>query len=128
MYATLEPDDSRYFTTQEQQFSPLDKSKLLLPLAFCRECGQEYYTVYVGADGVRARRLNDTSGNDDEQSSGFLYASLDKPWPTDEEELLSRVPDDWLEPYAGGERIKKAPKTAIISARDRLEEAQAELK
>ena len=48
VYATLEPEATRTFTTQEQQFAPDDRTKVLIPLAFCRECGQEYYTVRVG--------------------------------------------------------------------------------
>ena len=106
VYATLEDADTRTFTTKEQQFAPDDRSKLLLPLAFCRECGQEYYTVHLRSAEVRSRRLNETSGNDDEET-GFLYASLDRPWPSDEEELLGRVPDDWLETFSGGERVKR---------------------
>ena len=112
VYATLEPESERTFTTQEQQFAPDDREKILLPLAFCRECGQEYYTVRIGkrdAGGleVRPRRLNDTTGNDEEEETGFLYASLEKPWPTDPEELLGRIPDDWLEAHGEGERVKR---------------------
>ncbi|HEX4680479.1 MAG TPA: DEAD/DEAH box helicase [Gaiellaceae bacterium] len=112
VFATVEPEDSRFVTTQEQQFAPEDRSKILLPLAFCRECGQEYYTVRVatGDNGpeVRARRLNDTTGNDEDEETGFLFANSEKPWPDESEELLGRVPDDWLETYAGGERVKSS--------------------
>ncbi len=112
VYATLEPEATRTFTTQEQQFAPDDRTKLLIPLAFCRECGQEYYTVRIGksdAGGleVRPRRLNDTTGNDEDEETGFLYASLEKPWSDDPEELLGRVPDDWLEAHGEGERVKR---------------------
>jgi HAD superfamily hydrolase (TIGR01509 family) len=49
VYATVEPEDARLVTTREQQFAPDDRSKILLPLAFCRECGQEYFTVRARA-------------------------------------------------------------------------------
>jgi Helicase conserved C-terminal domain/MrfA Zn-binding domain len=111
VYATVEPEDTRFVTTQEQQFAPDDRSKILLPLAFCRECGQEYYTVRIvpGDAGteIQPRRLNDTTGNDEDEETGFLYASADQPWPDEGEELLGRVPDDWLEGYQGGERVKR---------------------
>ena len=45
IYASLEDRARRYVTTPGQQFVPGDRDRLLLPLAFCRECGQEYYTV-----------------------------------------------------------------------------------
>ena len=36
-----------HITTQAQQLDPTDESRsgVLLPLAFCRECGQDYYVV-----------------------------------------------------------------------------------
>ena len=45
VYASLEPEESRYLTIYRQQYVPGDRGKVLLPLAFCRECGQEYYSV-----------------------------------------------------------------------------------
>jgi ATP-dependent helicase YprA (DUF1998 family) len=112
VFATVEPEDTRFITTQEQAAAPDDRSKILLPLAFCRECGQEYYTVRIATGDrgpeVRPRRLNDTTGNEDDEETGFLYASSEKPWPDEGEELLGRVPDDWLESHAGGERVKSS--------------------
>jgi ATP-dependent helicase YprA (DUF1998 family)/very-short-patch-repair endonuclease len=112
VYATLESPNERQVTLHEQQFAPgSERSKALLPLAFCRECGQEYYTVRTGStssDGSPAmlpRRLNDTSG-DDESDAGFLYLGSDKPWPADDTDQLERVPDEWLEPHGDGERVK----------------------
>jgi len=45
VYASLEHEDDRFTTTEEQQFVPGDRSRALYPLASCPECGQEYYTV-----------------------------------------------------------------------------------
>ena len=81
---------------------PGDRSRVLLPLAFCRECGQEYYTVYqhtdpkTGAVRYLPRPLNEQSG-DDHQQSGFLYASEEAPWPEDANapEVVERLPEDW---------------------------------
>jgi len=113
VYASLEPESSRYVTTQEQQFVPgADRDKGLFPLAFCRECGQEYYTVRTapdpadGAATVVPRHLNDTTG-DEGSDTGFLYLSSDAPWPDDPVAQLERVPDEWLEPHGDGERVKR---------------------
>jgi ATP-dependent helicase YprA (DUF1998 family)/very-short-patch-repair endonuclease len=110
VYASLEPESERYVTTSEQQFVPGAREKTLLPLAFCRECGQEYYTVRTasaagGETVVMPRPLSDTSG-DDNSDAGFLYASSDKPWPQQLEEMLDLLPDEWLEPHRDSERVK----------------------
>jgi ATP-dependent helicase YprA (DUF1998 family) len=44
-YASLEAEADRYLTMHGQQFVPGDRDRYLLPLVFCRECGQEYYSV-----------------------------------------------------------------------------------
>ena len=131
VYASLEPEDARYVTTAEQQFVPGDRAKTLFPLAFCRECGQEYYTVRTAAaaDGgtmVVPRRLSNTTGDED-SDAGFLYLSSDKPWPDELEEILGRVPDEWLEPHGDGERVKASyrqyvPRELSIAADGRLDD------
>ncbi|MGI6208986.1 MAG: DEAD/DEAH box helicase, partial [Anaerolineae bacterium] len=107
VYASLEPSDRRHLTTHAQQFVPGDRNRVLLPLAFCRECGQEYYTVTRVNDEKRGvhvylpRELSDQSAGQGEQA-GFLYAHLEHPWPDDEEECCQRVPEDWVEQRADG--------------------------
>jgi hypothetical protein len=54
VYASLENEATRYLTVQPQKFVPGDRAKLLAPLAFCRECGQEYYTVRHVKRGPRS--------------------------------------------------------------------------
>ena len=72
-YATVEPEAERYVTVQGQQYVPGDRSRVLLPLAFCRECGQEYYSVRSVLDEATGRRvyvprdLTDLQSDDDEQ-------------------------------------------------------------
>lgn len=111
VFASLEAPNDRYVTLQEQQFVPgSERTKALLPLAFCRECGQDYYSVRTGKDIegspiLLPRRLNDTTG-DDETDAGFLYVSADKPWPDDPAEVVERVPEEWLEPHGDGERVR----------------------
>ncbi|MBN1811811.1 MAG: DEAD/DEAH box helicase [Anaerolineae bacterium] len=112
VYASLEDPHDRYLTTSGQQFVPGDRQRTLLPLAFCRECGQEYYTVWqhqdleTGAIRFLPRDLADQVGEEDDET-GFLYANPANPWPEDVEEKLARLPDDWLEVFRGTLRIKR---------------------
>ena len=112
VYASLEAPERRYITTSGQQFVPGDRQRVLLPLAFCRECGQEYYTVRKRVDPETQlatflpRDLTDQTGEEDEES-GFLYNNPSKPWPEDAAEIVERLPDDWLESAKGVTRIKR---------------------
>ncbi|MEW6155388.1 MAG: DEAD/DEAH box helicase [Actinomycetota bacterium] len=97
VHASLEPEPDRYLTDHYQLRVPGADHKALLPLGFCRECGQEYYVVARVADGgpVRfvGRRDADASGGD--AVTGYLYLSTDLPWPADPAED-GRLPDHWL--------------------------------
>ena len=74
---------------------------MLLPLAFCRECGQEYLVVWRrhrdGAFRYAARRDASVSAGGD--ADGYLYLSSDLPWPRDLDTVIAerRLPDSWLE-------------------------------
>ncbi len=111
VYASLEREETRYATTQSQQYVPGDRDRMLFPLAFCRECGQEYYTVRIepdpktGARLLSRRELSDMFV-DDTSEIAFVYASSDQPWPDDPAAQLDRLPDEWLEPAGGSERVK----------------------
>ncbi|GAK52091.1 DEAD/DEAH box helicase domain protein [Candidatus Moduliflexus flocculans] len=101
VYATLEPEDERYITVEGQTFRPGQREKILLPLAFCRECGQAYYTVWVSKEKhshqrrITARKMSDYA--EDDRIPAYLYLSADAPWPDDHEEMLRKLPDDWLD-------------------------------
>ena len=105
MYASPEPAANRYLTLAGQRFVPGDRGKSLLPLAFCRACGQDYYVVHRGppspsfkagsAGRFIPRGLGDTL--DDEPSPGFLYLSDEHPWPGDAVEIHERLPQDWFD-------------------------------
>jgi superfamily II DNA/RNA helicase len=109
--ASVDVEDGRYITTSGQQFVPGDRSRVLLPLAFCRECGQEYYSVREH-DGVHyeAREVSDRSHGAEERN-GYLYFSNTEPWPDELAEQLDRVPADWLEPDV--RRIKRSRRDGL---------------
>lgn len=112
IYASLESEEERHLTFQAQQFVPGDRNKILLPLVFCRECGQEYYCVRKERDQhthvtiYTPRELSDRL-NDEYADPGFLFTSSTEPWPEDLNELLERLPDDWVEEHRGARRVKR---------------------
>lgn len=108
VYSSLELEDKRYLTLQGQRFVPGDRDRLLYSLCFCRECGQEYYSVRlkVGEHNQRfaaPRAFSDRLDDDEEGEVGYLYIGSHKPWPEDSEELLNGgyLPDDWIEERQG---------------------------
>ncbi len=99
IYASLEPPEERHLTLSGQRYVPgSEREKNLYPLAFCRECGQEYYTVFLQREGgvFRAvpRSLNERFGVQG-QMAGFLYLDPERQWPGDD--INERLPEDWLE-------------------------------
>jgi superfamily II DNA/RNA helicase len=98
VYASLESEEDRYLTDRYQLRVPESPEKVLLPLGFCRECGQEYYVVAKstasGADVFVPRHDADASGGD--AVNGYLYISTDHPWPLDPV-ADGRVPEHWLQ-------------------------------
>ena len=105
VYASIQSEESRHITVYGQQYVPGDRDKLLYHLVFCRACGQEYYSV---------RQVEPTSGNfvygardpldrdrDEESEAGYLYLNTERSWPNDPQDVLERIPDDWVEEYQG---------------------------
>ena len=104
VYTSLESEDARHLTVNGQKYVPGDRSKILYPLVFCRECGQAYYVVRKYRDPESCvdlfipRELEDRS-DDENGEVGYLYLSEDDPWLP--ESVLDRVPEDWLEEHNG---------------------------
>ncbi len=120
VYASLESPADRHVTVVGQDVVPGHREKLLFPLVFCRECGQEYYLVgrREQPDGTVEyfrRELRDRLGDGPEEA-GFLYVSDDDPWPADDAEAHRRLPDEWLEPVAGGMRVRRERRVWIPRA------------
>jgi hypothetical protein len=116
VFATPEVEADRYVTLVEQQYVPGDRGRRLLPLSFCRHCGQDYYLVerVAGENGecLMPRDLGDTDTEGDERKLGFLYLSSDKPWPFGEtEEVYGLIPPDWLEELPSGRSAGSARPT-----------------
>ena len=106
VYATLEPTDTPRYLTMEGQYKA-DGDKLLFPLAFCRECGQEYYLVSrIEEDGIERLipRSPMVSGSDDDipGQPGFFTLEGGELWSGEDEEL----PEFWFDQLRSGWRIK----------------------
>lgn len=112
VYVSLEDQDKRHITFSKQQYAPGADRKVLLPLGFCRECGQEYYIINYYPKKSEQGRIVEGRGiyesikdAPDDALPGFLYCNPDSPWPTEDEDIVNRIPDDWLE---DGTRVKRS--------------------
>jgi superfamily II DNA/RNA helicase/very-short-patch-repair endonuclease len=125
VWATLEPEDERRLYLRGQQRDPSDPSKILLPMVFCRSCGQEYYRVERLDHGYIEMRENFRTTREDGIRSGYLYVSSKSPWSEDPVDVQERVPDDWLEEHKGTWRVKKslpAPEVLRVKLDGTIEE------
>ena len=117
-YSSLEDTAQRYNTVCPQQFVPGDRNRSLFPLAFCRECGQEYYVVYRKEEAdspissFTERELGDPA-TDEDGTPGFLALAGSSGWPTTADAPLDRLPADWLEETAKGLEVRGNRKASI---------------
>lgn len=101
VYASLEEKEIRHLTIQKQLYVPnSNKDKILLPLAFCRHCGQEFYTVTKVYDEEKMawrflpRELTERIF-DENKEAGFLFAYDTDEWSGNLSENLDKIPEEW---------------------------------
>jgi ATP-dependent helicase YprA (DUF1998 family) len=109
VYTTLESSSSRYLTLQGEYYAPGgDGERLVYPLAFCRECGQEYYLVNLrkGAPDKLTPRLPlfDPENEEDDVQPGYFALHEDDLWSEAHE---AELPDFWFDERRGERRIKR---------------------
>lgn len=101
VYATIEPEETRFITLFGQKLAPERSDEApLYPLCFCRECGKEYYSVSLIEDtGKEPARFVPAHYADSEEDGirGYLFVDAANPWPEDWLEQIERLPEDWLE-------------------------------
>ncbi|UYQ65610.1 protein kinase domain-containing protein [Streptomyces peucetius] len=109
VYVTLEDKTSRHLTRSYQLEQPGSGGKLLMPLAFCRECGQEYLTVWRDEKNgdVRYEARRDTIATGGRQGDGYLYIDPDRRWPASPQQAVvdRRLPESWLEVDDKGQEV-----------------------
>ncbi|MBM7278983.1 DEAD/DEAH box helicase [Gordonia rubripertincta] len=115
VYTTLEPPATRFLTTQYQRSAPnRPTGQPLYPLAFCRECGQDFLVVGLerGGEKFSPRILNSDLGEQPE-AEGLLYLP-DGPWPdASDRALLELVPEDWVASSGSGDVLDKVRRTRL---------------
>ncbi|MBD2560250.1 MULTISPECIES: DEAD/DEAH box helicase [Nostoc] len=94
VYATIENRDKRLLTLEGQYTTT--ENRLLYPLVFCRECGQDYYVVrYDSEKDIVLPQLPTALDSLDNEDIKEGYLTLDEPglWDKEDEE---RLPDSWF--------------------------------
>ncbi len=130
VFTTLEDPLTRPLTRTYQLEQPGSGGKPLFPLAFCRECGQEYLTVWRTEEngGFRYEPRRDTSASGGREGEGYLYLSTPDDgyeWPADPQTAVGdrRLPESWLETDAQGVTVVKksyrprVPRRVLVDAR-----------
>ncbi len=112
VYASLEDPSDRHVSLSGQKYVPRDRTRIMLPLAFCRECGQEYYVVtrrvQEGNIFFEERDLHDQAQDTKGESRGFLYSNPDRPWlHNDMDFVFKNVPDTWVVETVKGRKLTK---------------------
>lgn len=102
VYSTAEPASTRAIESLFQVVLPGEPERRLYPLAFCRECGQDYLMVHR-QDGVALARHQLRVS---EKGDGYLYISDDLPWPANPI-ADGRLPQSWLAQGAAGLSVAK---------------------
>lgn len=105
VYATLEGPDAREFRMSGQYRA--DGERVLFPLAFCRECGQEYYLVSLaeedGAQRLIPRSpLAGVAEEDLDDVKGYFAVEHDDLWAGDDRDL----PEFWFNELRSGRAVK----------------------
>ena len=111
VYATLEAEGARHITLSGQRYvRDGDERKALIPLCFCRECGQEYYTVsrleLDEGEAYVPRDFRERSADVDGEV-GYLYISEASPWSDSDTDLRARLPGDWFEERNGNLHLRR---------------------
>jgi superfamily II DNA/RNA helicase len=106
VYSTLERAEPRFLTLEGQYTTTNDR--LLYPLVFCRECGQDYYVVKFDPDrGLITPLLpNSIEADNDSENIPEGYLTLDEPelWSADH---LDSLPDSWFKETKKDGRVLK---------------------
>jgi superfamily II DNA/RNA helicase len=112
VYATLEPKSKRELTLDGQY--AISNDRLLFPLVFCRECGQDYYVMRYDGDRQQITPTLPTSAEeliDADIQDGYLTLHEPDLWDEADED---RLPDSWFkETKRNGREPKKEYAHAI---------------
>jgi superfamily II DNA/RNA helicase len=113
VFSTIEPPDRRTLTLEGQYLAPGEGERLLYPLAFCRECGQEMFLASLVERDGRVRLVPRSpllNAPEDETAGTFGYFVIERDdlWTGDDD-----LPEHWMEPRARGPRVRERYRTHI---------------
>lgn len=111
------PDYQLTVRTSEQD-AKLDAEKRLYPLAFCRECGQDYLMVRMPKDGDGSHFIARHDMRPADQLDGYLFISSEREWPVDPV-AEDRLPLSWRSGQSGNPivpaRRGDVPRRVLVS-------------
>ncbi|WP_332760951.1 DEAD/DEAH box helicase [Pseudarthrobacter sp.] len=117
VYTTAESEETRLIET-DFQVSTGAEEKRLYPLAFCRECGQEYLMARLVEAGGGSRfiarhdlKFQDDGGVDDGKD-GYLFISTGQEWPENAVEA-GRLPASWLTNAVSGHPVVESKRKRL---------------
>src|SRR5207245_282195 len=109
VYGTVEPPSSRELYMEGQVYAAGGREKRLFPMAFCRECGQEFFVVDLHKNASLIPRELRAISREDEVTSGYMMPDPEEQLVGDPDGRLDLqgndelLPEDWLETGKGGE-------------------------
>lgn len=86
VFASFEPADRRIFSSDGQV---IKEGKILAPLRFCRECGQEYYQVIK--EGKNFIPLVSEEEAEGREAGYLVLASKETDWSN------AKIPEEWFD-------------------------------
>jgi superfamily II DNA/RNA helicase len=135
VYATLEAPDARSFSSEGPYYAPKEagraENRVMYPLAFCRECGQEHYLCSFapekdGAELLPRSPLLHVTDEDLPGDPGFVSLDDGSLWREDED-----LPDNFVEMRRSGPRVKAhyqahVPRRIWVAADGKASETEIE--
>jgi ATP-dependent helicase YprA (DUF1998 family) len=135
VYATLEAPDIRSFSSEGPFYAPKEagraENRVMYPLAFCRECGQEHYlcSLASGKEGIELLPRSPLLHVTDEDlpgDPGFISLEDGSLWSEDED-----LPDNFVEMRRNGSRVKThyqayVPRRIWVTAAGKASETEIE--
>lgn len=108
LYTTLEEEGRRYVDVSGQQVQPGHRDKRLFNVAFCRECGQEYYPVWAQHRHgiliyIEPRELDERTRDDDAEEFGLFMPDPRRAW---DDENIENYPELWIDYSRDEPRLK----------------------
>ncbi|MFM1816406.1 MAG: hypothetical protein RLZ98_3101 [Pseudomonadota bacterium] len=111
VWASLERPEDWHVTLRGQQYVPGDRSRILLPMCFCKDCGHHFFRVDRVTEGDAwhiAPRARFERTKDEHTESGYLFQPEDpaRAWPEDPAAALTRLPPDWIDTTGAAPSIR----------------------